>query len=54
VALFGHSMGASLGFEVALRLEADGIVPNALFASDGGHRPDTGTSGCTCATTTAR
>ncbi|MGW1597930.1 thioesterase II family protein [Streptomyces sp. NPDC002343] len=32
--LFGHSMGASLGFEVARRLERDhGIVPRALFAS---------------------
>ncbi|MEV5975213.1 alpha/beta fold hydrolase [Streptomyces sp. NPDC051921] len=32
-ALFGHSMGASLAFEVARRLEADGIVPQAVFAS---------------------
>ncbi|MFF8729226.1 thioesterase II family protein [Streptomyces sp. NPDC015171] len=32
--LFGHSMGATLGFEVARRLERDhGIVPRALFAS---------------------
>ncbi|WP_335936415.1 thioesterase II family protein [Streptomyces sp. PTD5-9] len=32
--LFGHSMGATLGFEVARRLEQDhGIVPHALFAS---------------------
>ncbi|MFF6995240.1 thioesterase II family protein [Streptomyces sp. NPDC008313] len=31
--LFGHSMGASLAFEVALRLEAEGIVPLGLFAS---------------------
>ncbi|MCX5345156.1 thioesterase II family protein [Streptomyces atratus] len=37
VALFGHSMGALLAFEVAKRLEADGIVPLALFAS--GARP---------------
>lgn len=37
VALFGHSMGALLAFEVAKRLEADGIVPLALFAS--GRRP---------------
>ncbi|MFI6053459.1 thioesterase II family protein [Streptomyces violascens] len=33
VALFGHSMGALLAFEVAKRLEADGVVPLALFAS---------------------
>ena len=33
LALFGHSMGATLGFEVALRLEASGLVPSALFAS---------------------
>lgn len=31
--LFGHSMGATLGFEVALRLEAAGAGPAALFAS---------------------
>ncbi|GAA5701428.1 oleoyl-ACP hydrolase [Streptomyces avermitilis] len=31
--LFGHSMGATLAFEVALRLERKGIVPLALFAS---------------------
>ncbi|MFB0614774.1 thioesterase II family protein [Streptomyces sp. AGS-58] len=32
--LFGHSMGATLGFEVARRLERDhGVVPHALFAS---------------------
>jgi len=32
--LFGHSMGATLGFEIARRLEHDhGIVPHALFAS---------------------
>ncbi|KAA0929126.1 thioesterase II family protein [Streptomyces apricus] len=33
LALFGHSMGASLAFEVALRLEERGVVPRALFAS---------------------
>ncbi|TXR96383.1 thioesterase [Streptomyces sp. col6] len=33
IALFGHSLGATLGFEVALRLEAAGTVPVALFAS---------------------
>ncbi|MFD4056947.1 thioesterase II family protein [Streptomyces californicus] len=33
VALFGHSMGASLGYEVALRLEAEGVTPAGLFAS---------------------
>ncbi|MFF3734881.1 thioesterase II family protein [Streptomyces sp. NPDC002476] len=32
--LFGHSMGATLGYEIARRLEHDhGIVPHALFAS---------------------
>lgn len=31
--LFGHSMGASVGFEVARRLEAAGSVPVALFPS---------------------
>ncbi|MGW1052339.1 thioesterase II family protein [Streptomyces sp. NPDC002521] len=34
--LFGHSMGAVLSFEVALRLEDRGIEPRLLFAS--GHR----------------
>ncbi|WP_330349304.1 thioesterase II family protein [Streptomyces sp. NBC_00582] len=33
VALFGHSMGALLAFEVAKRLEAEGAGPLALFAS---------------------
>ncbi|MEU8632868.1 alpha/beta fold hydrolase [Amycolatopsis sp. NPDC048633] len=33
VALFGHSMGATLGYEVALRLEARGARPLGLFAS---------------------
>ncbi|MEU8546051.1 alpha/beta fold hydrolase [Streptomyces roseoverticillatus] len=34
IALFGHSMGASLAFEIARRLERErGIVPAALFAS---------------------
>lgn len=33
VALFGHSMGSLLAFEVAKRLEADGVAPLALFAS---------------------
>jgi surfactin synthase thioesterase subunit len=32
-ALFGHSMGALLGFEVALRLERAGWAPARLFAS---------------------
>lgn len=31
--LFGHSMGAAVAFEVALRLEARGVAPVALFAS---------------------
>lgn len=33
VALFGHSLGATLGFEVALRLRARGVTPLVLFAS---------------------
>lgn len=33
IALFGHSLGATLAFEVARRLERDGTVPVALFAS---------------------
>jgi surfactin synthase thioesterase subunit len=31
--IFGHSLGASVGFEVARRLEARGVVPEALFVS---------------------
>ncbi|MEV0689368.1 alpha/beta fold hydrolase [Streptomyces sp. NPDC050388] len=31
--LFGHSMGATIAFEVARRLEAGGSVPLGLFAS---------------------
>ena len=33
LALFGHSMGASVAFEVACRLERRGVAPLALFAS---------------------
>lgn len=33
LAFFGHSMGATLAFEVALRLEAEGVRPAMLFAS---------------------
>jgi surfactin synthase thioesterase subunit len=33
LALFGHSMGAIVAFEVALRLEQTGVVPAALFVS---------------------
>jgi pyochelin biosynthesis protein PchC len=33
LALFGHSMGASVAFEVACRLEQWGVRPVALFAS---------------------
>jgi pyochelin biosynthetic protein PchC len=32
-ALFGHSMGATVAFEVARRLEDDGVSPLAVFAS---------------------
>ncbi|MGW5719452.1 thioesterase II family protein [Amycolatopsis sp. NPDC003865] len=32
-ALFGHSMGATLAFEVAARLERTGVTPLHLFAS---------------------
>ncbi|MFC4533023.1 thioesterase II family protein [Sphaerisporangium dianthi] len=31
--LFGHSLGATLAFEVALRLEAEDVTPLGLFAS---------------------
>jgi pyochelin biosynthetic protein PchC len=33
ITLFGHSLGATLAFEVALRLERDGVEPLGLFAS---------------------
>jgi surfactin synthase thioesterase subunit len=33
LAVFGHSMGATLGFEVALRLQDMGATPTCLFAS---------------------
>ncbi|MER6569566.1 alpha/beta fold hydrolase [Streptomyces sp. NPDC001093] len=33
VTFFGHSMGASLAFELASRLEAEGLVLHGLFAS---------------------
>ncbi|GHJ40953.1 thioesterase II family protein [Streptomyces sp. TS71-3] len=33
LALFGHSLGALLAFEVARRLEAGGVVPHKLFVS---------------------
>ncbi|MEU7281399.1 alpha/beta fold hydrolase [Streptomyces sp. NPDC045431] len=33
VSFFGHSMGASLAFELASRLEADGLTLHGLFAS---------------------
>jgi surfactin synthase thioesterase subunit len=32
-AIFGHSMGASLSYEVGVRLEAAGRVPSRVFAS---------------------
>lgn len=33
MAIFGHSMGATLAFELSLRLEQKGIVPLVVFAS---------------------
>jgi surfactin synthase thioesterase subunit len=33
LALFGHSMGATLAFEIAVRLEQRGVQPLALFVS---------------------
>lgn len=33
LALFGHSMGAAVAFEVAMRLERTGTAPAALFVS---------------------
>jgi len=33
LALFGHSMGATLAFEVTARLEKRGVVPTVVFAS---------------------
>jgi surfactin synthase thioesterase subunit len=33
IALFGHSLGATVGFELARRFEASGTVPTALFVS---------------------
>lgn len=33
ITIFGHSMGASIGFELAVRLENAGVTPTALFAS---------------------
>jgi len=33
LALFGHSMGATIAFEVARRLELVGVVPEMLFVS---------------------
>ncbi|MFB7469407.1 thioesterase II family protein [Kitasatospora sp. NPDC056184] len=33
LALFGHSMGALVGYEVARRLQAEGVEPLGLFAS---------------------
>lgn len=33
ITIFGHSLGATLGYEVALRLERAGVPPTGLFAS---------------------
>lgn len=33
ITIFGHSLGATLGYEVAARLERAGVPPTALFAS---------------------
>lgn len=33
ITLFGHSLGATLAFEVALRLERAGVPPTGVFAS---------------------
>ncbi|RPF24843.1 thioesterase II family protein [Streptomyces sp. TLI_185] len=33
IALFGHSLGATVAFELARRFEASGTVPTALFVS---------------------
>jgi len=33
VTIFGHSLGATVGYEVAVRLERAGVKPTALFAS---------------------
>ncbi|BFO16870.1 hypothetical protein SHKM778_32580 [Streptomyces sp. KM77-8] len=45
--LFGHSLGATVAFEVARRLEAEGAPPLALFASGRRAPRPCGTSGCT-------
>ncbi|MFG1949441.1 thioesterase II family protein [Nonomuraea sp. NPDC048826] len=41
IALFGHSMGAAVAFEVAMRLERIGVTPVMLFAS-GSRAPSCG------------
>lgn len=42
IALFGHSMGATVAFEVTRLLEGQGVIPETLFASarraPGSHR----------------
>jgi len=52
-ALFGHSLGATLAFEVALRLDAEGVTLLELFASGRRARHGSATSVCTNATTPA-
>lgn len=53
VTFFGHSMGATLAFEVARRLEAEAPSCTDCSPRVGAPRPPCATSGCTCATTTA-
>lgn len=52
-ALYGHSMGAILAFEVACRLEASGHAPLAVIASGRRAPPPTARRTSTSATTRA-
>ncbi|GAA3291311.1 hypothetical protein GCM10020295_07820 [Streptomyces cinereospinus] len=51
LALFGHSLGATVAFEVARRLEAAGITRGRCSSRAGRHPRATARSGCTWATT---